>query len=81
MGEGRDPWLPSHKKAPRAAGDAIGWLGLGQRGGAFAKSAPGLQPGAISIPLRELTGSFLGLTGNETTLRVVPDRSGKTWNR
>jgi hypothetical protein len=81
MGEGRDSRLAftQERRGPPATRSA-GWVWDGEVV-PLQRVPPGLQPGAISIPLRELTGSFLGLTGNETTLRVVPDRSGKTWNR
>ena len=60
MGEGRDPELPSHKKAPRAAGDAIGWLGLGQRGGAFVKSARACSQGPHFDSLARVNREFFG---------------------
>jgi hypothetical protein len=81
VSEGRDPGLPSHKKAPQAAGDAICWLGLGQRGGAFVKSARACSQGPHFDSLAGVNREFLGLTGNETTLRVSSGQIGKTWNR
>ena len=78
MGKGREPPACLHTRAPRAAGDAIGWLGLGCEVVALQRGPRACsQGGPILIPLRELTGSFLGLTGNETTLRGSSGQIGE----